>query len=117
MINKFIESRKSRGSDIIDVTTTKKNTFLTPTKFEEPELEVADIKIDFKPSKSLEDDRIGRVTKIRDKIDIEAEKLIRVSKGELKVKRTDKDIEEVTKSLKSIEKKMSKADKKKIFGG
>jgi len=116
-INKFIESRKSRGSDIIDVTTTKKNTFLTPTKFEEPELEVADIKIDFKPSKSLEDDRIGRVTKIRDKIDIEAEKLIRVSKGELKVKRTDKDIEEVTKSLKSIEKKMSKADKKKIFGG
>ncbi|HIP57991.1 MAG TPA: hypothetical protein EYH00_01630 [Archaeoglobus profundus] len=116
-INKFIESRKSRDIDVINVTTTKKNTFLTPAKFEEPELEVADIKIDFKPGKSLEYERIGRVTRIRDKIDLEAEKLIRVSKGELKVKRTDEDIEEVTKALKSIEEKMSKTDKKKIFGG
>ncbi|HIP63128.1 MAG TPA: hypothetical protein EYH04_03315 [Archaeoglobus profundus] len=114
-ITKFIESRKSKG--VVDVVTTKEHTFVTSFKFEEPELEVSDIKIDFKPSKSLEDERVGKVTKIRDKIDLEAEKLIRVSKGELKVKKTDKDIKQVTKALKSIQEKMSKTDKKKIFGG
>ena len=57
------------------------------------------------------------MTKIKDKIDFEAEKLVRVSKGELKIKKTDKDIEQVTKALKSIQEKMNKSDKKKIFGG
>ena len=116
-IIKFIESRKSKGVDVADVTTTKEHTFITPAKFEEPELEISDVKADLRPSKSLKDERIGKVTKIKDKIDFEAEKLVRVSKGELKIKKTDKDIEQVTKALKSIQEKMNKRDKKKIFGG
>jgi len=117
VITKLIESRKGRDKDKIDVTTTEEPTFITPAKFEEPELEVIDIKVDLKPSKSLKDERLGKVIKIRDKIDFEAEKLIRVSKGELKIKKIDKDIDQVAKALKSIEEKMNKSDKKKIFGG
>jgi len=93
--------------------------FAFPTKVEEPEIALKDITIpsDLKPGKALEKPRIGKMVKVRDEVDSNAERLIRVREGELKVKKTDSDILEVTKALKSIEERMGKEDKKKIFGG
>jgi len=93
--------------------------FAFPTKVEEPKLEVKDIAIpsDLKPGRALEKPRIGKIVKVKDEVGKEAEKLVRVREGELKVKKSDSDILEVTKALKSIEGRMGKEDKKKIFGG
>ncbi len=93
--------------------------FAFPTKAEGPNLDIKDISIpsDLKPGKALEKPRVGKIAKVKDEVSKEAEKLVRVREGELKVKRSDSDILEVTKALKSIEGRMGKEDKKKIFGG
>jgi len=93
--------------------------FAFPTRAEEPEIALKDITMppDLKPGKALEKPRIGKMVKVKDEVSSYAEKLIRVREGELKVKKTDSDILEVTKALKSIEERMGKEDKKKIFGG
>lgn len=93
--------------------------FALPSKFEPPDLEIKDVKIpvDLKPGKALQQKRIGKVVRVKDAVDSQVEKLVRVEKGELKVKKMDADIMSVTKALKSIEEKMGKEDKKKIFGG
>ena len=93
--------------------------FALPTKSKEPEIALKEIEIppDLKPGKALEKPRIGKMVKVKDEVGREAEKLVRVREGELKVKKTDSDILEVTKALKSIEERMGKEDKKKIFGG
>ncbi len=93
--------------------------FAFPTNVEEPKLEIKDITIpsDLKPGKALEKSRVGKIVKVKDEVGKEAEKLVRVKEGELKVKKSDSDILEVTKALKSIEGRMGKEDKKKIFGG
>ncbi len=93
--------------------------FAFPTKAEGPDLEIRDISVppDFKPGKALERPRVGKMVKVKDEVGKEAEKLVRVRKGELKVKKSDSDILEVTKALKSIEGRMGKEDKKRVFGG
>lgn len=93
--------------------------FAIPTKAEGPNLDIKDISIpsDLKPGKALEKPRVGKIVKVKDEVGKEAERLVRVREGELKVKKSDSDILEVTKALKSIEGRMGKEDKKKIFGG
>ncbi len=93
--------------------------FAFPSKSEGPKLEIKDIQMpaDLKPGKALERPRIGKVVKVKDEVGREAEKLVRVRQGELKVKKSDSDILEVTKALKSMEGRMGKEDRKKVFGG
>jgi len=92
--------------------------FVEPITFEEPEIIIRDISTnDIKLGKALEEPRVGRIVKVKDAVTREAEELVRVKEGELKVKKTDSDIFEAAKALKSIEERMGKNDKKKIFGG
>ncbi|GEM_PF-1245391 len=93
--------------------------FAFPTKAEGPSIEVKDIQMppDLKPGKVFERPRVGKIVRVKDEVGKDAESLVRVRKGELKVKKSDSDILDVTKALKSMEEKMGKEDKKKVFGG
>ena len=93
--------------------------FAFPSKADELKLEIKDVPMpsDMKPGKALEGPRIGKIVKMKDEVGKDAEKLVRVRQGELKVKKSDSDILEVTKALKSMEGRMGKEDRKKVFGG
>jgi hypothetical protein len=124
---KVIETSVKTAKKIITTETAEKEVeetlvdtepFVEPITFKEPEIIIKDISTeDIKLGKALEQPRVGRIVKVKDAVTREAEELVRVKEGELKVKKTDSDIFEAAKALKSIEERMGKNDKKKIFGG
>jgi len=114
IVHRKVEEAKPKSEEIPPL----EAKFAYPAKVE-PEIEIKDISTppDFRPGKALEQPRIGRMVKVKDHVASEAEKLIRVKEGELRVRRVDEEILKDTKALKSIGERMGKEDRKKIFGG
>jgi hypothetical protein len=93
----------------------KDEKFLEPVKVPELEFELSikDVKEDVKFGRALESGRVGKIVKVKDDINYQAETLNRVQHGKLEVKVKDDEIADISKTLKAIESKMTK--KKGLF--
>ena len=80
--------------------------FIEPVKIPESEITIKDVDVKVEFSKPVE--RIGKVVRVKDNVDYDANILSRVREGKLEVRVEDKEISEISKILKSMEERMKK---------